>query len=699
MLAGTCSMLAATLYPRPAVSEGARRQSVDVRDFGAKGDGVADDTRAIQAAIDHALRSRAVTVHLQAGRYRTTDTLHLGYGETFATLTLTGDGAPYAAATGGTTVLPERIDRPAINVQGARKSAIRDICLMGRNFDHAEAKVHPNVAAGDADPINWLAPPLRQGLRQFAPYAAITVDAYAAPPRPDGYPAPPVPPWPVPGGVPTERRFSSEIEITGCWIGGFAVGIAAQPCDADGNGDFLRVSGTTFANSVYGIAVGNSQSRNVSIRDCFYVRLHTFLTNRHFGRGVGMLGGPLENVSGANSYQLLDVIASRAGAITVNTAYFEAHARIGLWSVNTGFNPGITFRSCTFNMNEELIQSSAGALLEAGAPGAVRFTNCTFHLARRIFHPVRGASYVELDSCLFGQLTDYREPGFYRTMPAYLARALDYTCGGVFLHAEPQKGSFSLKGANLGLAFDAVPGKVETRQHGARLIAQPGQRIVVHHYAEEFVDRFGHVWRLVERPSPRPIDKSAGSPLRAIVYTGPDRIALELATPMTDDRQPPPVPGDIIYDTATATVLAVAEVRQVADVTRLEALQLNNLTIVGGRPTTSASVAQGGGVLWIYDANIMIGDRVLFGDYTVGSPLVTQVHSGDRDYSGISQCLQPGDRLQLTRSGRPLPGSDRPQPYPPGTRILAIDERQGIVHLDRPATSTGRYLVSTVALG
>lgn len=692
-------LLAASTLASAAHARTGERGVIDVRDFGAKGDGTADDTRAIQDAIDHALKTGAVAVLMPAGHYRTTDTLHLGYGDRFTTLALIGEGASYAAATAGTVIRPEQIDRPAVNIQGGRASVVRGICVMGRNFDYVDVKVHPKVGAGDPDPINWLEPSLRQGLMQFAPYAAITIDAYAAPPRPDGYPPPPLPPWTVAGGVTAGRRFSSEIEIANCWIGGFAVGIAVQPCDADGNGDFLHVSATTFSNSVYGIAVGNTQSRNVAIRDCFYVRLHTFLTNRYFGRGIGMLGGPIDNVSGANSFQMLDVLASRAGAIEVSTAYFEAHARIGVWSNNTGFNAAIAFQSCTFNMNEALIEASAGALLECGSPGSVRFSECTFHLARRIFHPVSGASHVALNSCFFGQITDFRDPDFYRTIPPFMARALDYTCGGVFLHADVIKGTCAFSGGNLGLAFDTASGKVETRDRGSRLVTRPGHRTVLHHYALEIVDRFDHAWRILERPAPRPIDKRIGvGSLRSIAYVAPDRLMLELASPGAA-LLPAYAPGDVLYDPITATVLAVADVHQDGETVRIEALQLNNLTVADGRPAASANVAQSGGVLWSYDANIFVGDRVLFGDYATGSPIVSNVHCGDGILSTTGQCLQSGDRLHHSASGPPLAGSDHPQPYPVGTRIVAIDERQGSVRLDRPALASTRYLVSTVALG
>lgn len=75
----------------------------DVRGFGAKGDGKADDTRAAQAAIDAALRAGGGQIHFPSGRYRITRTLKFASGER---VDVTGNG-------GSSTLLHEN-DEPLL---------------------------------------------------------------------------------------------------------------------------------------------------------------------------------------------------------------------------------------------------------------------------------------------------------------------------------------------------------------------------------------------------------------------------------------------------------------------------------------------------------------------------------------------------------------------------------------------------------
>jgi hypothetical protein len=91
---------------------------IDVRNFGAAGDGTADDRAAIQAAIDHALAAGG-TLSFTTGVYRVTGPLRFGAS------VLNG---PWAAVLGRTDRLPDRVSADAA-AEVANKERLRPITV------------------------------------------------------------------------------------------------------------------------------------------------------------------------------------------------------------------------------------------------------------------------------------------------------------------------------------------------------------------------------------------------------------------------------------------------------------------------------------------------------------------------------------------------------------------------------------------
>ncbi len=110
--------------------------SFDVRQSGAKGDGAADDTAAVQAAIDAAVRARGGHVYFPSGKYRITKSLKLAGADRFD---VTGDGR--------SSVLLHENNEPLLlwpENAPCRECSVRDLTLSS-----VKTKKSPDVAMID----------------------------------------------------------------------------------------------------------------------------------------------------------------------------------------------------------------------------------------------------------------------------------------------------------------------------------------------------------------------------------------------------------------------------------------------------------------------------------------------------------------------------------------------------------------------
>ncbi|NLI00161.1 MAG: hypothetical protein GX446_11810 [Chthonomonadales bacterium] len=114
--------------------EPAPHRSVNARDFGAKGDGIADDTAAIQQALD-SIKGASGVVHLPAGQYRIKGTLVVPDGGT-----LLGEGARWE--NGATQIVIRDPGFPAVRLLHA--AGVKGLCLSyPDNRDNVKPKEYP----------------------------------------------------------------------------------------------------------------------------------------------------------------------------------------------------------------------------------------------------------------------------------------------------------------------------------------------------------------------------------------------------------------------------------------------------------------------------------------------------------------------------------------------------------------------------
>jgi hypothetical protein len=250
----------------------------------------------IQFAIDFAIYMNALgnapgpRVSLGGAVYRADRPVHVGYGLDFRSVEVVGDGRRYGgtnhAAGSGTCIVSNFSNAPGIVVQGGRNVVLKGFSMIGKNFNHCAAlAVTPTMDNVDLD--TWIDPTLDANAdSRYAPYAGIAIDPYSGTQPGTHYPTVTYPAWL--GTVPQYgKEASSETQIIDVSIWGYVTGVAQQPSDYDGNGDYTKLRNCQIRFCAYGFSYGNSQSRALAFYDCTFVTLHTGIASGVHGKRIG----------------------------------------------------------------------------------------------------------------------------------------------------------------------------------------------------------------------------------------------------------------------------------------------------------------------------------------------------------------------------------------------------------------------------
>jgi len=656
--------------------------------FGADRTGVRPSAAAIQAAINAAVQRHISEVSLGDGVYLLEDTLHLGYGQAYTNVSLVGAGSNYRATLGnpGTLLFTQFKDRPAIAIQGARYSSVRNLSVRGVNLDHvlaafASGGALSTKAGALIDPATWVdssfltqpttvklpggtsyaVPPAPNADSQHAPYAGIAIDPYSGPKPADAYP-----------NDPYNRAFSSGVLIENVQIAGFVVAIVNQPCNADGNGDFTKIHECRLDANKYCISIGNSQSRNVSIRDCEYEYIWTVLTNTAHGRRVGKFDGPIDNISGSASYQFADLAVNQSGSIHFRHIYFESQLRFGRLGTNASFNAPVVFDSCSFGSATDFYGYSPAAFIDTSALVTLTFLGCTLRGYGQFLNLANDAPIVSFESCTFDS-----DAFTGVNWTAAQRQAHDYLCGGVFCGGSPY-GTVEIGGAIVSARFAGS----STAQPYLYTDTVRGARAVVHQGADRLSyanNNFPGNETLLRSSKPiHYLSKSAD--VSAIALSG-GQLSFTNRGQATSYAASA-APGDLLFDVPSATVFIIESITG----TSVTATVATNWRTVNGAKLPNAPAAQitgTSGYFILYPASSFKTDVEYRGDTTAGSPVITNLRRADGTVGAIATNLRSGDLLFHSDDL-----FEPPHTFPPVTKIIGVAPATRTVTVDQNATAT-----------
>lgn len=298
--------------------------------FGATGDNTTDDWAAIQAAIDYAIDNSIYTVYLPEGRYKISKTLQLGYGTSsyqFTSIRLLGAGNADTAVPDRpfTHIIPTFVDKPVINIQGARYTVIEDLCIKGSvpigNFMDA-------ALSSKSNPANYV--PAGAQDNSKTPFCGICIDGYSGTiPASLPYPTPTYPSFVGSGGANQYgKAFSSGIFIRNVQILDTLIGVMCQP-NSSSNGDFLKIQDCAINNQKVAVAWGNAQARSNDMVNINCNNVYCAFSGTRYGQAIGQMNGHWDNLHINGCYRIFELAEGWTAPFTVNNLFGELTTLLG----------------------------------------------------------------------------------------------------------------------------------------------------------------------------------------------------------------------------------------------------------------------------------------------------------------------------------------------------------------------------------
>ena len=574
-------------------------------------------------------------IYLPSGRYKISKTLQFGYGvNSISTIHFEGDGKMYGSngLNTGSAIITSFSNAPGINVQGARSATLRDFSILGINWTWVLNQGYMGGAplADDMVLANWLGPTLDPNANsQFTPYAGIAVDAYSGAQPATHYPAVNYPSW-LPGSpIPqySDKIHSSGIDIRGVDIWGFVVAVAVMPSNADGNGDFIRLTDCYMGYNVYLWSNGNSQAREFTMISCSGFIFHTGITTVTHGQQNGGLFGGTINTNLEWCCQLFQAGGNAAAtAFKLVNFYSENIWRIGDWGGASSANSVLSFDGFSINFNHGLPPASRGL-----PPSIIGNTG-------NVFLSFKDGSFTAFGNVLpmGGQPRDFAienvrmTPAFQPTQPYqmlahnFLAGGLAFDpAGAVDAFPEPFTASYD----RYDVTANATSGLEKTGSVCSTSRAFP---LIAYSRRARPKDTAG-----ISYESPALWTAQPKVTLTSCTLVGTVLTMVFAALPDSIAFRSGPLPGDVLIDDQT---LSVFWVRSRVTTTVIAELQNNYYTTAGPTINYRVPISTTAGNFYMGNSRVFVPSTFLRGDTNSASNNITNV--GNDQNTGITMTTE-----------------------------------------------------------
>ena len=660
-----------------------------------------DNAPAIQAALDFGMRERYPNFKFPNGIFAVKSSLNAGWGKGFYTLNIKGGDRQSFAGLPGTVLLFTRFNQPFMNFQAVRTSSLSGVAIIGRNFNYlVYGQGRPSFSPNRND---WVAPEFSPasapgGLQPNAPFAGVTEDAYCGGPPSVGYPDLSFPAW---TNITTQfgKYTSSDVKLEDVEIDGFGVAYA-NGLGCASNADFTKIVNFTGANNAYDIAIVQSQSRNVELRNLNLGHFYAAFTNSDFGLAQGQFNGPMTNISAADGYEIFRFgDMAYAGPVVIDNIYGENIVRIGDFTGNAAFPNPVIFHGGMVNLNEFLHGQIPASYVTNNGP--ITFSGVAFTGNQRIGTWATGGGSVKF--------TDGGSWQCATASPSTTAQllAIDYSGGCLvgpekFSIQDPVAAThYSAPGASLGSA---------PQQSVLANNATAFARVPMTQGLRQFMDQDNRSWSMTIPPGEL-LDPA--NPGQVPVAPAISNDVLTFGYCAAYQTMFPMAPGVIIQHNGTGTNFVVTSMGsplhssncRPATYVMVTATQQNNLNVVPGTNSflsnniTPAALTGYSSVLG--GPLITIPTRLFFGQFTAGDATVANVQDSNGSGAALTRFLAAGDSFlgpgnPFTNAGGAFStygASSTPWPVQPVPISLSAvtNGSPGSIVMGAPARSTGTF--------